>query len=559
MDKTVIGLDYGTLSARAVLVDVDNGIILADCVFEYPHGVMDEQLPDGTRLGVNWALQYPKDYSDALQYLIPAVMKKAGVDNRQVIGLGIDFTACTVLPVDTQGIPLCYYDTFKSRPHSYVKLWKHHAAQYEADRINRLARDRNEEFIRRYGGKISSEWLLPKVMQILDEDPEIYESMDEFMEAGDWIARLITGSSSRSSCMAGYKGIWHKKEGYPTKEFLRALDDRLERLFEDKLQGNVLPTGTKVGTIHSEGAKITGLREGTAVAVPVIDAHAAVPAVGITKPGKMFMIMGTSACHMLLSDREIHVPGISGVVEDGIIPGYYGYEAGQACLGDHFAWFAENCCPALYEQQAKENNMKKLAWLDEKASQLKPGESGLLALDWWNGNRSVLVDADLSGIVVGCTLQTKPEEIYRALVEATAFGTKMIIETFKENGIPVREIIAAGGIAVKSPFVMQLFADVLGLEITVNKTLQIGALGAAMFGAVAAGYDKGGYDRISEAAEHMIGEEVVLYTPIKEYTKIYESLYEEYKLLHDYFGRGKNNVMKRLKEWKSNTDMIEVP
>lgn len=550
MDRFAIGLDYGTLSARAVLVNVENGNLIADCVFEYPHGVMDRNPADGAPLGPDWALQQPQDYLDALERLVPAVLQKGGVDKDQIIGLGVDFTACTVLPVNSEGVPLCFDDKYTKRPHSYVKLWKHHGAQYEADKVNRLAFERGEDFLKRYGGKISSEWMLPKAMQILDEDPELYENMHRFMEAGDWIVNRITGSTVRSSCMAGYKAIWHKRDGYPSKDFLKALDPRLERLVEDKLSKEVVPTGTKAGEINEEGARITGLKEGTAVAVSVIDAHAAVPAVGITKPGKMFMVMGTSTCHMLLGDQELHVPGISGVVEDGIIPEYYGYEAGQACMGDHFAWFAQNLCPAEYEEEAKASNMKKLAWLDYKASLLKPGESGLVALDWWNGNRSVLVDADLTGLILGCTLQTKPEEIYRALVEATAFGTKMILETFNENGIPINEIIAAGGIAVKSPFVMQTYADILGMEITVSKTSQIAALGAAMFGATAAGNEKGGYDRISDAAVHMTGKDILVYVPEKENIPVYQKLYAEYKLLHDYFGRGENNVMKRLKRLK---------
>jgi L-ribulokinase len=547
MAKYVIGLDFGTLSARAVLVNVQNGRILADCVFDYPHGVMDRALPDGTPLGINWALQHPQDYLDAVQYLVPAVMEKGGADKTEVIGLGIDFTACTVIPVDENMNPLCFQEKYKKRPHAYVKLWMHHAAQYEADRVNRLAFERKEAFLDRYGGKISSEWLIPKAMQILDEDPEIYESMAALVEAGDWLVYVLTGNIVKSSCMAGYKATWHKKEGYPTKDFLKALDVRLEKLVEEKLPGEVMPAGSKAGEINRCGAALSGLSEGTSVAVSVIDAHAAVLGVGITKPGKLFMIVGTSMCHLLLGEKEKHVPGISGVVEDGIIPGYFGYEAGQACMGDHFAWFAENACPSYIEQEAKADKRKLLAHLDMLASRLKPGESGLLALDWWNGNRSVLVDADLSGMIVGCTLQTKPEEIYRALTEATAFGTRMIVETFINSGVPIEGIVAAGGIAVKSPFVMQVFADVLGMEITVNKTSQIGALGAAMFAAAAAGSKAGGYDLLSDAAERMAGKDTVTYRPNGSYKRVYDSLYEEYRALHDYFGRGQNNVMKKLR------------
>ncbi len=550
MKRFAIGVDFGTLSGRAVLIDIDNGEAIADSVLEYSHKVMDKKLPCGTPLGDDWALQHPQDYLDVLEYTLPDVLKKSGIKKEQVIGLGIDFTSCTVLPVDEKGEPLCFKDNYKNNPHSYVKLWKHHAAQYEAEKINVLASERNEKFLKRYGGKISSEWLIPKIMQVLDEDHDLFEKTHRFIEAGDWIVMKLTDTEARSSCMAGYKAMWHKREGYPSKDFLKALDKRLENLVEDKLNSTICPIGSKAGEISDEGEKLTGLVKGTAVAVANLDAHVSVPATGITEPGKMLMIMGTSTCHLTLSKEEILVPGISGVVEDGIIPNYYAYEAGQACMGDHFEWFAENLFPYEYEQDAQKKGIKKLRYLEDKASFLKPGESGLIALDWWNGNRSVLVDADLTGIILGCTLQTKAEEIFRALVEATAFGTKMIIDTFKEYGFIIDRLIAAGGIAVKSPFVMQIYADVLDTDITVSKTSQIPALGSAMFGAVAAGAACGGYDDITHAAEKMAGKDVCLYKPIKEHVQIYKNLFSEYKTLHDYFGKGGNNIMKNLKRIK---------
>ena len=549
--KYSIGVDYGTQSGRALLVEADTGIEVATAVKAYTHGVMDEYLPDGTtRLEPDWALEHPQDYLEVLESTIPAVLKESGVSPEDVIGLAIDFTACTILPIDKEGTPLCFHDKFKANPHSYVKLWKHHAAQDEANRLNDIARARNEEFLGLYGGKISSEWLVPKVWQILDEAPEIYEAADRFMEATDWVNLQLTGEERRNSCTAGYKAIWNKRLGYPSKEFYKALDPRLENLVEDKLSTDIYPLGGKAGELTEKAAKLTGLKPGTAVAIANVDAHVAVPSVGITEPGKMLMIMGTSTCHMLLGSEEVKVPGMCGVVEDGIIPGYFGYEAGQSCVGDHFEWFVENCVPASYAKEAESRNISIHKLLREKASALKVGESGLVALDWWNGNRSVLVDADLTGMIVGCTLLTKPEEIYRALIEATAYGTRMIVETFRDNGVPISELYAAGGIAEKDELMMQIYADVTNMEIKISGSSQAVALGSAMFGAVAAGKERGGYDSIFDAAKVMAKVKDKYYKPIPANVAAYDRLYAEYKKLHDYFGRGENDVMKRLKEIK---------
>ena len=556
--KYTIGVDFGTQSGRAVLVEVDTGEEVATAVKQYPHGVMDEYLPDGrTRLEPDWALQHPQDYLDVLAETIPAVLKEAGVSGEDVIGVGIDFTACTVLPIDKDGTPLCFYEELKSHPHAYAKLWKHHAAQDEANRMNRIAAERSEEFLQRYGGKISSEWLFPKIWQTLNEAPEIYERAAKFIEAADWIVYQLTGRERRNSCAAGYKALWHKKKGYPSNDFFRALDPRLENVVDEKLSRDIYPIGTKAGEVTERAAHLTGLKPGTAVAVGNVDAHVAVPAVGITEEGKMLMIMGTSTCHMLLGKEEKMVPGICGVVEDGIVPGYFGYEAGQSCVGDHFEWFVKNCVPPAYAQEARERGISVYKLLAEKAQKLAVGESGLVALDWWNGNRSVLVDVDLTGVIVGCTLLTKPDEIYRALIEATAYGTRMIIETFEEHGIPIYELYAAGGIAEKDPFMMQIYADVTNREIRISGSPQAAALGSAMFGAVAAGKERGGYDSIVDAAKVMAKVKDTVYRPIPENVKMYDRLYTEYRILHDYFGRGANDVMKRLKEIKKQATAIK--
>jgi L-ribulokinase len=547
MSKYVIGIDYGTQSGRAVLVSLADGKEIADHVTPYQHGVIDEALPEsGIELDHEWALQHPNDYIEVIKNSVPAVLKESGIDSKLVIGIGIDFTACTMLPVNESMQPLCLLEEYRENPHSWVKLWKHHAAQPEANKINEIAQQRGEKFLRRYGGKISSEWMMAKVWQILDEAPEIYEVTDQFVEATDWVISQLTGKLIRNSCTAGYKAIWHKQDGYPDHEFFKALNPRLENLTETKLRGDVVALGTKAGTLTKEMAQLTGLPQGIAVAVGNVDAHAAVPAMGVVEPGKLVMAMGTSICHMLLGTQEKEVEGMCGVVEDGIIPGLYGYEAGQSAVGDIFEWYVEEAVPAYVQEAATLKGLNIHHYLEHKAAQIKPGESGLLALDWWNGNRSILVDTQLNGLILGMTLMTKPEEIYRALLEATAFGTKTIIDAFVSNGIEVNELYACGGLPQKNQLLMQIYSDVTNLPIKIAASKHTPALGAAMFAAVAAGKEEGGYDTILDAAEKMarVKEEVI--QPIAENVVIYDKIYEEYKRLHDYFGRGENDVMKRL-------------
>ena len=552
MAKYTIGLDYGTLSGRALIVNAQTGEELASSVFDYPHAVMDEYLPSGKKLGNDWALQHPQDYLDVIYNTIPDVMKKSGVNKEDVIGIGIDFTACTILPVTEDGTPLCFLDEYKDEPHAYVKLWKHHAAQKHANKINEIAEERNEQWLKNYGGKISSEWAIPKLWQILEEKPELYDEMDSFVEAVDWVVRMLTGKDVRNSCTAGYKEMWNKTTSFPSKDFFKALDPRLENVIEEKINKNlpITPSGTYAAGLSKEMADKIGLCEGTAVAAGIIDAHVFVPAVGITKAGQMLAIMGTSTCHMLLGEEEVQVEGICGVVADGIMPGFYGYEAGQACVGDHFQWFIENCLPKSYYDEAEKAGMNIHKFLRAKAEKQRPGEHGLIALDWWNGNRSILVDVDLTGMILGMTLQTKPEDIYRALIEATAYGTRMIIEDFRKFGVDVNEFFAAGGISQKDPMTMQIYADVIKMPIKIAGSEQGGALGSAIFGAVAAGSEKGGYDDAYKASEVMGKVKDTVYYPNEEASAIYDKIFEEYKTLHDYFGTGINDVMKRLKEIK---------
>lgn len=554
LKKYAIGIDCGTLSGRAVLIDVKTGEELTSSVYDFPHGVMDTCLPDGTKLKQDWALHHPQDYLDAMTTIIPDVIQKANVRAQDVIGVGLDVTACTILPVTNDGTPLCFLPEYQSRPHAYIKLWKHHAAQDKANLLNDIARKRGETWLDNYGGKISSEWVIPKLWQIVEEDLELYEKADRFIEVVDWLVWMLTGKENRNSCAAGYKAIYHKKKGYPSKDFFKALSPHLENVVEEKLGTTISPLGEKAGEVCEEASKKFGLCVGTAVAVGNVDAHVCVPAVGIDGPGKMLAIIGTSTCHMVMSDKEKQVPGMCGVVEDGIMPGYFGYEAGQSCVGDHFAWFLENCLPASYYEEAKKEGKNIHRFLREKAQQKKPGESGLLALDWWNGNRSVLVDVDLTGMILGMTLQTKPEDIYRALIEATAYGTRMIIENYRENSVAVEEFFASGGISQKDPMMMQIYADVINMPIKIAAAEQGPAYGSAMFGAVAAGKENGGYADIFEAARELGKIKETVYTPIPENVEIYDKLFSEYRKLHDYFGRGENDVMKRLKEMKKSRE-----
>lgn len=552
--KYAIGIDFGTESGRAALVDLSNGQEVAMAVHTYANGVIDEKLP-GTdiRLEPDWALQDPNDYLEVFKKAVPAVLKQSGVDPADVVGLGIDFTACTILPTKTDGTPLCFLPEWRNNPHAWVKLWKHHAAQPEANKLNDKARELGYTFLDRYGGKISSEWFFPKAWQILDEAPEVYAAGDRLIEAADWVVWQLTGVEKRNSCAAGYKALWSKQEGYPPKEFFKALDPRLENIVDEKMSRDIYPLGQKAGGLTEQAAAWTGLKPGTAVAIANVDAHVSVPAGTVTEPGRMMIIMGTSNCHMVLGTEERLVPGICGYVEDGIIPGFFGYEGGQSCVGDHFAWFVENCVPASYEKEAAERGIDIYVLLEEKAAQLKPGESGLVALDWWNGNRSVLVDVDLTGALVGATLATKPEEIYRALIEATAYGTRLIIETFAANDVPVKEIVTTGGLPNKNKLLMQIYADVTGRPLYIASNVQGGAVGSAMHGAVAAGKAAGGFDSIVEAARQMTSLRKESYQPNPAHKVVYDQLYAEYVTLHDYFGRGANDVMKRLKALKART------
>jgi L-ribulokinase len=549
--KYAIGVDYGTESGRAVLVDVATGEEVATAVHPYGDGVIDGHLPGSPEpLPPDFALQNPRDYVQVLKETIPVVLREGNVDPEDVIGIGTDFTACTMLPIDEAGTPLCMKPQWRDNPYAWIKIWKHHAAQSEANQLNEIARQRGEVWLDLYGGKISSEWLFPKIWETLNKAPEIYEAADRYIEAADWIVLQLTGEEKRNSCTAGYKAIWNKRKGYPSDDFFAALAPRLRHVVDEKLSRDIVPLGQRAGSLTPEMAELTGLKPGIAVPVGNVDAHVAVPASTVVEPGRMVIIMGTSNCHMVLGEDEQVVEGMCGVVEDGIIPGFFGFEAGQSCVGDHFAWFVETCVPPAYHEEARYRGLDVHQLLEQKAAQQKPGEHGLLALDWWNGNRSILVDVDLTGLLLGTTLATRPEDIYRALIEATAYGTRVIIDAFDSNAVAVNEIVACGGLPERNRLLMQIYADVTGREIRVADTAQAGAFGSAMFAAVAAGKEIGGYDTVFDAAKHMARLQDIVYKPVPAHKAVYDQLFAEYLTLHNTFGRGANDVMKRLKALK---------
>ena len=544
-EKYVIGVDYGTLSGRALIVRASDGHEMGSAVFEYPNAVMDRVLnSSGAALGPDWALQDAQDYVEVLKHAVPEALRVSGVNPADVVGIATDFTACTMIPVLEDGTPLSQLPEFKDNPHAYVKLWKHHAAQPHADRINQLARDRKEKWLPRYGGQISSEWELAKGLQLLEEAPEVYNHMYKFVEAADWIIWQLCGTYVRNACTAGYKGNLQDGQ-YPSREYFKALNPAFEMFAEEKIAHTIGELGDNAGPLTAQAAEWTGLSAGIAVAVGNVDAHVTAPAAKATEPGQMVAIMGTSTCHVMNHDAITEVPGMCGVVDGGIVSGLYGYEAGQSGVGDIFAWYVDNQVPQKYFDAAKAANKSIHQYLTDLASDEAVGAHGLVALDWHSGNRSVLVDHELSGLVIGATLTTTAEQIYRALLEATAFGTRIIVDTFAKSGVPVKEFIVAGGL-LKNAFLMQVYSDVTRLPISTIDTDQGPALGSAIHAAVAAGV----YTNVNQAADVMGRVNKHVYTPNEERAKQYDALYREYLELHDYFGRGANNVMKRLKQMK---------
>jgi L-ribulokinase len=525
-----VGVDFGTESGRALLLDLGTGEELAVGVVRYSHGAIDRELPEsGERLGPDWALQDPDDWVTVLEDAIAYVVAEAGVDPAGVVGLGIDFTSCTVLPVDAAGVPLCKFPEWRRRPHAWPKLWKHHAAQPVADRLNEVALERSEEFLSRYGGRISSEWYFPKLIELWLDDREIYDEAHAFIEATDWVVQWLTGVAVRQSCTAGYKAMWSPDTGYPSRDYFEAAYPGFDTPGA-KLGHTFVPLATRAGTLTRDAAQAIGLPGPVAVAVGNVDSFVSMPGAGVERPGVYVTVVGTSICDMLVDPREVRLPGITGVVKDGILPGLYGYEAGQVAVGDMLAWYVE-LLGAGYEE------------LERGAAAIGPGQTGLVALDWWNGNRSILADADLTGAILGLTLQTGRAEIYRALLEAIALGNRRIVDNFTEHELPVEEIVACGGIAERSPLLMQMFADTTGRPVHVPGSSEIPARGSALFGAVAGG----AFEDIGAAVSALRPGVARTYHPDAVAKQVYDEVYAVYRSLYATLGQSRVELLHGLK------------
>jgi len=542
--KYSVGIDFGTLSCRAAVVDLETGEEKSEAEYVYPHGVMSEKLYNGVLLERDSAFQHPMDYIEGLSCINEAVMK-AGIDKEDIVGLGVDFTSCTVLALDKEGMPLCFKEELSRDPHAYAKLWKHHGAKEETELITEIAIKRKERFLDICGGAVSSEWMIPKIFETFNKSRRVYDMTDRFCEGGDFITRLITGRDTVCISGAGFKTFWNEEDGYPSEDYFRELNNELGETILNKLCHSFTKPCDNVGGISALGSKLTGLPEGLPVASFVLDAHAGLPACGMTSPNELLMIMGTSTVLVTSFENMRTIPGICGMVSDGIIPGLCSLEAGQSATGDIYDWAVKNCIPESYTVEAREKGISIHRLLAQKCELKTPGETGLIALDWFNGNRSILQRADVSGLILGMTLDTKPEDIYRALLEATAFGSRIVFDNLLSHGIRADRVVASGGIPLKNPLLMQIYADVFNRPIEVSSVKQPGAYGSALYGAVAGGY----FSSISESSS--IGGSRILktYYPIEENAAVYNDLFREYVTLHDHFGRGANECMRRLRSY----------
>ena len=536
MSRYALGLDYGTNSCRSLLVDIDSGKELGSVVFPYPSGnlgiLTDPADP-------NVARQNPQDYLDGMVEIITGALAQARKSNpdfdaADVMGIGIDTTGSTVIPVDEAGIPLALKDDFKDNLNAYVWLWKDHTAHQEAADITGKASKDRPQYLAKCGGTYSSEWWWSKIWHCLRVDRGVFEAAYSWVEHCDWLPAVLTGNDKpsevkRSVCAAGHKAIYSEEwGGLPDKEFLESLDPALADL-RDRLYNHADTSLEQAGSLTLEWANRLGLSAGIPVAVGAFDAHHGAVGSG-GKAGTLVKILGTSTCDITVvpnSERLGNVPGVCGVVDGSVLPGHYGIEAGQSAVGDIFLWFVNHLVPDSYGATQDE----KFIEMEKRTREQKPGETGLMALDWNNGNRTILTDVRLSGMILGQTLHTEAHEIYRALIEATAFGALTIINRMEEYGIKIDEVVNTGGLAVKNDTLMQIYADILGRPLRVAASDQTCALGAAIFGAAC-----GGEVSIAEIQANCCKIRDVEYTPIPENEVVYSELYRIYKTLHDAFG-----------------------
>jgi len=537
MSRYAIGLDYGTNSCRSLLVDIDSGEELGSVVFPYPSGELGI-LTDPT--DPNVARQNPQDYLDGMLAIVTGAIAQAkevrpGFDPAEVVGLGIDTTGSTPIPVDSEGKPLALKSEFAGNLNAHVWLWKDHTAHLEAAAITETAARMRPQYLAKCGGIYSSEWWWSKIWRCLKVDPAVFAAAHSWVEHCDWLPAVLTGNTrpdriKRGICSAGHKAMYARDwGGLPDAEFLAALDPALAEL-RGRLYDDAFSSDTPAGTLTEEWAGRLGLKSGIPVAVGAFDAHMGAVGAGV-RPGTLVKILGTSTCDItvLPNSAELgEVPGVCGVVDGSVLPGHFGIEAGQSAVGDLFLWFVHHLVPDSYGATAGD----KFAEMECRLARLRPGETGLLALDWNNGNRTILVDVRLTGLILGQTLHTEAHEIYRALIEATAFGALTIIRRMEEYGIRIDRVINTGGLSIKNATLMQIYADILGRPLQVAASEQTCALGAAMFGAVC-----GGGISLDEAQRNACRTREVEYLPIPENEAVYQEIYAHYKALHDGFGR----------------------
>ncbi|MBS1700319.1 MAG: ribulokinase [Armatimonadetes bacterium] len=524
MAKYTLGVDYGTNSVRALVVDTSNGAEIGTSVWNYETG--DAGVHEDHH-DVHLARQNPADYLkgfvESVKGAIADAKKTAGFDVSQIVGIGVDTTGSTPIPVDADGVALALKPEFKGNLHAMAWLWKDHTGYAEAAEITQKAQ--SFPYLKKCGGTYSSEWFWSKILRCKRVAPDVFAAAHSWVELQDYVPAWLVGKSKpsdvpRGICAAGHKAMYHTEwGGLPSKEFLSQLDPDLASL-RDRLYETTLTADQVAGQLLDEHAQATGLPAGIPVAVGAFDAHLGAVGSGI-REGTIVKIMGTSTCDIMIGGSDTpDIPGVCGIVPGSVVPGFMGIEAGQSAVGDLFNWCVEHLGNGSHDS------------LTDEADDLKPGESGLLALDWNNGNRTILVDPLLTGLIVGQTLHTTAGEIYRALIEATAYGSRKIIERIEEYGVAVKEVVVCGGIGEKSPLTMQIYSDVLGRPIRISRSAQTCALGSAVMASVAAGV----HGSVLEAAEVMTGYKDVVYQPRTDGVAVYNRLYELYSLLHDSFG-----------------------
>lgn len=535
MGRILIGADFGTYEVRVAAVDIKTGQMIGISSAGYESGVLDKLLPNARILPKNFALQNPADWLVALSEATKKLIMDTGIPQTEIISLGVSFTSCTTLPVDDGGMPLALKPEFAENYHSWPKLWRHHACIGQADRLTEIAVDRGEPFLEYCGGSISPEWLWPKLLETIEQSPELIPHIAYYIESGDWIVWQLTGNQVRNQCAAGYKACWVEGLGYPSNEFFAHASIDLARIAENQRDIPVMQPGRLAGRLLPEVAQALMLPSGLPVAVAVVDAQVGVLGAGVHEPDIMVMVMDTSNVHLLMSKEEKVFPGFAGLVKDGILDGYWGYESGQPASGDIFDWFRNILAPIELFERAKEDDVDETVVMDRWLNETVIGANGLMALDWWNGNRSILMDSKLSGMIHGFTLGTTPAQILRAIAESLAFGTRKIIETYSSNGLPINRIVATGSMPFSYQSLLQIYADVCGVDITVPDTPHAIARGAAILGGLSVGVENLGFKSRSHYFGSMVPQAFDRFAPNPESNEKYGILYKKWNRLHDWF------------------------